>query len=202
MKTLKSSRILFFCLIPILFVPSSVRAEDIRDVKPPLDLPINYFFLFLLLTIIAVVLIALGIRSIFQRLKKKQLMITIPQSAWEVALDRLENLKKANWPAQGKIKEYYSSLSDIERRYIEDRYRIKAPEMTTEEFLWNLKNFPQLNAVQKDSLKEFLNSCDMVKFAKYAPTVQEVEESFRLAQKFIEETKGQKEAIEKGSYGI
>ncbi len=44
--------------------------------------------------------------------------------------------------------------------------------MTTEEFLYYLGIIGHLNETQKTALKEFLNSCDMVKFAKYAPTIK------------------------------
>ena len=43
---------------------------------------------------------------------------------------------------------------------------------------------------QKESLGDFLASCDLVKFARYTPGRIEVEAVFVTAKKFVEETKG------------
>jgi len=80
-------------------------------------------------------------------------------------------------------------VSDITRLYMENRFNIHAPHMTTEEFLYYLGVSGHLNDTQKSSLKDFLNSCDMVKFAKYAPTIKEALNNFGCAQKLIDETK-------------
>ena len=66
---------------------------------------------------------------------------------------------------------------------------MKAPEMTTEEFLFSLKNSGGLSITHKNLLKEFLNLCDAVKFAKYGPTEKEISQSFDIAKAFIDETK-------------
>ena len=57
--------------------------------------------------------------------------------------------------------------------------------MTTQEFLGYLRNSRHLNSEHNDLLKEFLNSCDMVKFAKYGPSLKETEMSFDMAKKLI-----------------
>jgi len=92
-------------------------------------------------------------------------------------------------PGKGEIKKYYYILSDILRKYIEDRFNIKAPEMTTPEFLVYLKDSKELSAQQKEILKDFLVHCDMVKFAKYGPSAKEIDESFDIVIKFVNETK-------------
>ena len=42
---------------------------------------------------------------------------------------------------------------------------------------------------QNDILKQFLNSCDIVKFAKYIPRIEEGKDSIQLARKLVEEAK-------------
>ena len=108
---------------------------------------------------------------------------------WEIAYENLERLKNENLLARGLIKEYYIRLSDIVRHYLEGRFQLRAPEMTTEEFLHSLQYSTELNAQHKESLKNFLNACDMVKFAKYDPDVRESEQSFLFAKKLVDETK-------------
>ena len=73
--------------------------------------------------------------------------------------------------------------------YIENRFKLRAPEMTTEEFLDSLKQTDALTAKHKELLAEFLNLCDIVKFAKFGPSITEIEESFNSARRFVEETR-------------
>ena len=168
---------------------SLARAEDIRDVKPPVDLQANLGWLYIVLTI-AVLAAGIFLFKYFLRWARRVRKSEVPpQPPWIVALERLEALKKQNLPGLGQIKEYYTALSDIVRRYMEDRFSIKAPEMTTQEFLWYLKGSQALAAEHKNLLTDFLNSCDMVKFAKYGPSLKEMEESFFSAKRLIEETK-------------
>ena len=63
-----------------------------------------------------------------------------------------------------------------------------APQMTTDEFLLYVADFPGLDSQHKQRLKDFLTHCDMVKFARYGPDAQEMEKSFLSARKLIEET--------------
>lgn len=180
-------------LILLLFSVGNVFAQetpDIRDIHPPVNFPFN----FLPLIIIGVILFiaALIFLIIFFLKKRKKKKIETPQimkSAYEIACEALQTLKAKNLPSQGKIKQYYVELSDIVRHYIENQLSIRAPEMTTEEFLFHLKDSGGLSLAHKDLLKAFLNQCDMVKFARYGPSQAEIEESFIRAKRFIDEAK-------------
>jgi hypothetical protein len=118
--------------------------------------------------------------------------------AHEIAYEELAKLKAMDLPAKGMIKEYYIRLSDIARRYIENRFSYRAPEMTTEEFLNYIKISGELGPEHRDLLKNFLTQCDMVKFAKYGPTPLEILDSFKLAEKFVDQTKLVEKEPEKG----
>ena len=159
--------------------------EDIRDIRPPVSYPASRVLWLLILVVIAVSLL------IFFFKKKKTLMhgvVDFPKPAWEIALGELELLKQKKYPDQGLVKPFYIELSLILRHYIENRFLINAPEMTTEEFLESLKFTDSLNESQKSRLQDFLVSCDMVKFAKYSASGDEMENSFELVEKFVEET--------------
>ena len=174
-------------------------AEDIRDVKGPMDWPASFVWLWIVLG----ALLVLGMVWFVRRLRDKKggsnKIVELPKNPWETAYERLEFLRQKNLPASGKYKEYYVELSDITRRYMEDRFDIKAPEMTTEEFLNLLKNSSDLTLEHKAALKDFLNACDMVKFAKYGPTVSEAEQSFILAQRLVDGTKSVEGILEVSS---
>ena len=181
--------IIGLCLV--LLPGFSVFGEDIRDVKPPVDFPSNYFLLFLILfLLLGAGLVFLAVLFI-RRNRARKGKTSPPLPPWTVAYERLEKLKAAHLSEAGRIKEYYTILSDITRRYIEDRFNIRAPEMTTEEFLISLKTSGVLSLPQKEALKDFLQSCDMVKFAKHAPGYKEMDESFSSTRRLVDETKGE-----------
>jgi len=163
--------------------------NDIKDVKPPVNLPDLWWLLWVLL---AGIVIAAGI-YFFLRYKKPALAPIVPPvpqlPSWEKAYQELEVLRRENLLDKGLFKEFFTRVSDITRHYMENRFNIRAPHMSTEEFLYYLGITGHLNQAQNAALKEFLNSCDMVKFAKYAPTINEALKNFDCAQKLIDETK-------------
>ncbi|MDD3089246.1 MAG: hypothetical protein PHT95_04795 [Candidatus Omnitrophica bacterium] len=109
--------------------------------------------------------------------------------AHEIAYQELRDLKKMELPSKGRMQEYYFRLSDIVRHYVENRFFLRAPEMTTEEFLEKAKGSEELKKEHKSLLKGFLSTCDMVKFAKYGPTPLEAMDSLKSAEKLVDETK-------------
>src|SRR6266478_1668076 len=79
-------------------------------------------------------------------------------------------------------------VSDTIRAYLEERFTFHAPERTTEEFLYELQGTDLLTRDQKESLGEFLNRCDLVKFAKYEPGESELRDLHASALRLVEET--------------
>jgi hypothetical protein len=162
--------------------------NDIRDVKPPLGLP-DLWWLWLLLGLMAA---AIGIYFLLRHKRTAQLPVEPPVpelQSWEKAYNQLLALRQDNLLEQRLFKEFFTRVADIVRHYIENRFNIRAPHMSTEEFLNFLSISGHLNETQKTALKEFLNSCDMVKFAKYAPTVTEAWQNFDLAKRLIDDTR-------------
>jgi hypothetical protein len=98
---------------------------------------------------------------------KYQEPIILP-TADEKAMEALTVLKTKQLWQQGYIKEYQSSLTEIIRTYLEDRYDFDALEMTTEEIIAQLKS-TGFDQQYKDNLKEILQVADLVKFAKATP---------------------------------
>ena len=161
-------------------LPKNMPA-DIKDVKAPFAyFEIQWLLISSILTIILIIVVALIF--IF---RKKPAPVKLPH---ETALEELE-ASRGNFLKSSDLKEYYAGISDCIRRYIERTFKLKAPEMTTEEFLGSLGDSRTLSLDQKDLLKAFLNACDLVKFAKYTPARPEIESVFAAAKKFIEETK-------------
>jgi len=167
--------------------------EVLRDIKGPLSLH-NQINIFLILGVLILAGLLILLFKFLSKRKKEALNIP-PRPAHEIAYEQLEQLKAKDLIRQGKLKEYYSEVSDIIRHYLENRFLLKAPEMTTEEFLFYVRDYSQLISTHKDLLKEFLLACDLVKFAKYLPSFAETDGIFVCAKKVVDETK--EEAIEK-----
>lgn len=162
--------------------------EELKDVRPPVDLPVNYFWLFAALGLILAVGGIFFVRWLREKLANKKIVPLIIRPAWEIANEELAALEKANLPAAGKIEEYFVRLSAIIRHYLERRFSVSAPEMTTDEFLVHIKTIAVLDLQQKDSLKEFLTLSDMVKFARYSSTSKEMDNALTVAKRLITET--------------
>jgi len=99
-------------------------------------------------------------------------------------LDKLE--KKGLWQA-GRMKEFYSELTDILRYYLEMRYSIPAPEMTTEEIGRSLA-MKNIGEDQLLSLKKLLQNADLSKFARYKHTAQINSRAIPDGREFVKTT--------------
>jgi hypothetical protein len=74
------------------------------------------------------------------------------------------------------------------RSYLEERFQFRAPDRTTEEFLLDLQRTSLLDQAQKDSLGDFLQRCDLVKFARYEPTEAELRQLHAAALQLVLDT--------------
>lgn len=110
-------------------------------------------------------------------------------SAYKVALERLRALEARGYPSAAAADAWYVELSAIVRRYLEDRYGLRAPELTTEEFLREARRSADLSPAHRELLTSFLEGCDRVKFAAYHPQETESQEALGVSRRFIEETR-------------
>jgi hypothetical protein len=83
---------------------------------------------------------------------------------------------------------FCSLVSDVLRGYVEERFDLRAPERTTEEFMEELRSSPKLHGDHKSLLEDFLSRCDLVKFARFEPTLPELEALLGSALRFVDET--------------
>lgn len=175
---------------PIAVVSESVLdkdAKDIKDIKPPLALAYVPVAPVVWLCVGAAVA-ALAVFAFRRIRRKRELAPPPPRSAHDVAYDELERLRAMDLIAKGRVKEYYVRISDIVRRYIERRFDLKAPDRTTEEFLAEAGASGLLDPRARTLVGDFLMQCDMVKFARYGPTAEEIEGVYAAAKRFVDET--------------
>ena len=170
------------------------EGAELKDIKQPMEAPIGWSDIWPWLLGIVVLILITYILKKYVFTKKEALKIEKPKviiPADIIALKELINLEKAKIWQEGKIKEYHSSLSEIVRRYTEERFQFIALELTTDEIIDELKS--KLNQEQIQNLKTLLQRADLAKFAKSKPIESENTESMVLAKNFVKNTKQKKE---------
>jgi len=158
-----------------------------REVLPPQSL--RGWVLLLLL------LVAAGLLAWYWWMQRKVIEEAPIRMPWEVAEARLQELAQRKLAEAGRFEAYYVDLSAILRYYIEDRFHLRAPEQTTQEFLEAAAKSGRLSADQQNTLADFLEQSDRVKFARYIPGEEEMVAAFGFVRGFVAETRPQTEAL-------
>ena len=165
-------------------------AEGLRDIKSPVLISSGWEWVWWALGITAVAVLLL-VLVIFLLTRRKQVALPPVIPPHVRAKERLEDALTLI----GKPKPFVVAVSDALRAYLEERFRFRAPERTTEEFLHELKRTELLLPDQTESLGEFLQRCDLVKFARYEPTETELLNLHGAACRLVEETEPHPEPV-------
>ncbi len=168
----------------------------LRDIKPPIEIPSGWAWIgWVLLVLAAAALAYWGWRYWQKRRAQAQIIPVVP------AHIRAKQKLREALALIGQPREFCILVSDTIRWYLEERFDFHAPERTTEEFLYELQATNLLTPDQKDSLGEFLQRCDLVKFAKYEPGRPELEDLHASAVRLVEETEPVMAALEAAKTG-
>ena len=118
------------------------------------------------------------------------------RSAYDIAIGRLHQLLNRLPLAGEQMDAFFVELSSIVRWYLETRFELRAPELTTEEFLSTMSQSPDLTRDHQSLLREFLRRADLVKFANFVPDEGDIDDSVSAARRFLEETQDAAPLIE------
>jgi hypothetical protein len=169
--------------------------KAIYDIKPPLTEPFNWkeILNYVLWGLLAVVVLAVLV-YIYLRVKNKKPIIPIPEKpkepAYVIAFRELEHLKEKKLWQKQLFKHYYSELTDILRKYLENQFNIPAMESISEDIIHYLKQ-QNFNEELIRNTHSLLLTADFVKFAKAEPLPDENDWHLKNAFIFIEKTKPQ-----------
>jgi hypothetical protein len=166
---------------------------DIRDIKGPEEVPVDWRPYYLLGGGVALALLLVGGLYWFFNRDRRGQTAAPPRPPHDIAVEELERLRRRGLIAEGAFKEYYSALSGIVRTYVEQRFRIRAPEMTTEEFLLVAARSGKLLGPHRSLLGDFLVESDLVKFARHMPSIADCERAWAAARRFVDESAAQPE---------
>ena len=175
-------------IINVLLLDIDANSE-LKDIKGPLDDNIGWSDIWPWLVLILIILLSIFTYKKYFNKKKKTVVVkkNIQTPAHILALNALKKLENKKLIDKKDIKEYYSSISEIIRRYIENRFNFPALELTTYEILDIITAI-----IKKDesiSLKNILEISDLVKFAKKIPDQNENIKNLNLATDFVKKTK-------------
>lgn len=140
------------------------------DFEKPLE--IKSWILWTLLAIV----IVLGIIYFIFRFKKKKDEKKKRIPPFQKAIQSLEALDNSRLIEDRNLKEYYSQLTAISRRYLEEKVEIRALEYTSNELVEALEEKREKQKINIssdliDDFKKVLLRADLAKFAKSAPDV-------------------------------
>lgn len=172
---------------PIRFSPPSAREPvtggmeaDPRKELPPLSgRLVGWIALALAGMALAVTGIVWAVRALARRVKEHRM------SPIERAWAELDRLLKKGLPGRGRYKDFYVELTMVVRRYVQRRYGVRAPNLTTEEFFEEAKAVLGSDAARVESLRTFLESADMVKFAGLEATPEMADSATDAARGYL-----------------
>ena len=108
--------------------------------------------------------------------------------AYIVALRELDKWRGDKFWAPDKQKAFYSGITDALKTYIEDRFGVDAPEMTTAELFDSLKGAEDLPADLREELRGVFECADFVKFAKHVASDEDNARALPTAVRFVTST--------------
>ena len=176
-----------------VYVPEVDTAQAFKPIISPFNEPytLKELLPWILGFLAIIITIILLVYYISKRRKNKPVFAGKPKPKLPPhikALNEFEELRLEKLWQSGKIKKYYTVLTDITREYLADRYQFDAPEMTSHEILRYLKN-KKVNKNAMTKLSGVLHMADMVKFAKAKPTPLENDLGISHCVDFVNETK-------------
>jgi len=185
-----------------IYVQSVLSAEDrqLRDIKPPQDIPFNLIKWLKYGLITSILLLFTFFMIYYLRQRRKGVPLFRKEKirhAHEIAFEELAIIK-SKWQDMlhsGQAKVLFTEISEILRRYLENRFFIKALEETTFEISWSLQEM-EIDEIQQKNALAVLELSDLVKFAKHLPEEKETLGIIDCLEIFIENTKLVFESVE------
>lgn len=174
--------------------------DAICDIKPVYDPPFDWKFFWTVVLIVVLSMIFLsGLVWVYFRYFRKKSQMSVEKTeevkdyrpAHIIAMEQLEELRREKLWQDGRIKLYYSRLTEIVKGYISRRYDINAIEKTTDELLGEMRMNTKIEVSKNsvENLKELLQLADLVKFAKWNPLPEENNMAFEEGKNFVQLTK-------------
>ena len=162
----------------ILFM-ATLAAEEFHDIAPPIDYSLIPPWMIFAGAFLALTIVGLIVWLIVKGSKRPQ-PAQLPRDRALDALERIRDQIDRLNPYQFSIR-----VSDILRRYVTEQHGLPVTRQTSVEFLNALTKAPQFSNDEKSLLEDFLNRCDLIKFARYEATSADNQLLLEEATRFV-----------------
>jgi hypothetical protein len=154
---------------------ASPAAEDIIDIRPPIHIAAPFPWLVVSAAIVGLAGMSAAAWKLLRRQRSK--------FAYEIALERLENTRPL-------MREFHAepfclAVSDVVREFIEEVLPVRAMHRTTNEFLHDVSLSDLQLAPHRERLANFLQHCDLAKFARWSLSIPQMEAMLSSAKDFV-----------------
>ena len=154
---------------------ASPAAQDIIDIRPPIHIAAPFPWLVVSAAVVGLAGMSAAAWKLLRRQRSK--------FAYEIALERLENTRPL-------MREFHAepfclAVSDVVREFIEEVLPVRATHRTTNEFLHDVSLSDLQLAPHRDTLANFLQHCDLAKFARWSLTIPQMEAMLSSAKDFV-----------------
>ena len=156
-----------------------LAAENFHEIAPPVDYSFIPSWLIFVASFIGLSLIGLVIWW-FKRKPKPAMPPKLPREVALEELGRMTGAIETMGPYQFSIR-----VSDILRRYVTNQYALPVTRQTSVEFLTALAKSSPFSVNEKSLLEDFLNRCDLIKFARYEATPADSRLLLEEATRFV-----------------
>jgi hypothetical protein len=188
--------------LEVTTIPVDTTSFELNNIKGQFTYPVSFkeILPWILLVLIVAAMVYLIYKIIKNRRENKTIFgrPIIKDPPHIVALRTLDKIRNDQLWQNNKTKQFYTSVTDALRQYLEGRFNISAMERTSKEIIEELNGI-ELPKNEFEQLKELFELADLVKFAKYASSVEENEKAIPTAVRFVNATFLQE--IEEGKDG-
>ena len=154
-------------------------AQQFHDIAPPVDYSLIPTWVVFVATFFTLTLIG-AIVWLITRSRKQPVPIKSARERALELLDRIEDEIEMLSPYQFSIR-----VSDILRSYVTEQYKLPVTRQTSIEFLNIIKTASPFSEDEKELLKDFLDRCDLIKFARYEATTADSRLLLEEATRFL-----------------
>lgn len=157
-----------------------VLAQEFHDISPPVNYSLVPPWVIFVGALVAMMVVAaiiwFGVRN-----RKTTRPSQSPRERALEALRQMEGEVESVSPYQFSIR-----VSDILRRYVTEQYDLPVTRQTSVEFLARLNTTSPFSQDENVLLEDFLNRCDLIKFARYDATTADSRMLLEEAARFVE----------------
>ncbi len=186
-------------LLNVQTIAVDTTEKSLKDIHSVYDTPLTfrefiaeykYWILSVFLLLAGVILMVLYLK--YWRKKPTEIEKIKPEKKIPphiLAIEKLEKLKTEKLWQNGKVKQYYTELTDILRWYIEVRFVISTGEQTSSEIIESCKQSKSIENERIIELSQIFTFADLAKFAKSEPLPDENDLAFAKTLNFVQQTK-------------